>query len=224
MHKKKRSNVRRRTNSQDLEDMSSSTSSFSEEQVWGDLLKHAWDIANTIKRDNGHSLSITTYPQEAYPSPFLVCTHGHHQHSHLHDTLALFDTQYEDYLVLSSSHEKTCLILSTTAQQSDQVMNIHTTLIAMPLVDISKIYSGTIDEVSSEGWTVPFHEGRVEDKQDSAFTTERKNETESMNEWERMITVGFVPCIGGMKEESQLLEVVNNMVGDILDMAEVAIA
>jgi len=48
-----------------------------------------------------------------------------------------------------------------------------------------------------------------------------KNETEAMNEWERMIVVDFVPGLGGMKEEAQLLDVVNKMMGDIQDMGEV---
>jgi len=42
-----------------------------------------------------------------------------------------------------------------------------------------------------------------------------------MNDWERMITVDFVPGLGGMKEESELLETVNDMMSDILDMGEV---
>jgi len=83
MHKKKRLNVRRRTtNNQDLHYISS----FSEEHVWDNLLRHAWNLASSVKRDNGHSLSITTNPQEAYPSPFLIC----HHHSHLQDTLDLY--------------------------------------------------------------------------------------------------------------------------------------
>lgn len=213
MHKKKRSNVRRRTtNNQDLHYISS----FSKEHVWDNLLRHAWNLASSLKRDNGHSLSITTNPQEAYPSPFLIC-HHHHHYSHLQDTLDLFDTQYEDSLVLSSSHERSCLILTTTAYQVDEVTNSIPTLEATPLLDISKINAGTIDEISSQGWTIPFREH--EEERDSA--SERKNETESMNDWERMITVDFVPGLGGMKEESKLLETVNDMMSDILDMAEV---
>ena len=213
MHKKKRSNVRRRTtNNQDLHYISS----VSEEHVWDNLLKHAWNLASSVKRDNGHSLSITTNPQETYPSPFLIC-HHHHHYSHLQDTLDLFDAQYEDSLVLSSSHERSCLILTTTAYQVDEVTNSNPTLEATPLLDISKINAGTIDEISSQGWTIPFHEHGGE--RDSA--SERKNETESMNDWERMITVDFVPGLGGMKEESELLETVNDMMSDILDMVEV---
>ncbi|KAL3794725.1 hypothetical protein ACHAW5_003734 [Stephanodiscus triporus] len=42
-----------------------------------------------------------------------------------------------------------------------------------------------------------------------------------MNEWERVLSVNFVPGLGGMKEEAQLLDVVNKMMGDIQDMGEV---
>lgn len=231
IHTKRRSNIRRRANSQDdqstdielPESSSSPSSSFFVEQVWDDLIEHAWNTANTIKRDEQSGMSVTTNPQEAHPSPFLVCTRGHN-HDSVDDILALFDKHYDDSLVVSSTREETCLILTTTTLQAKQVVNSHeesqaTSLVALPLLDISKIQAGTIDEVSSQGWSVPYHEGHQQDDNDSV--PQRKNETESMNEWERMISVEFAPGLGGMKEEAQLLQVVNNLVGDIQDMAEV---
>jgi hypothetical protein len=80
------------------------------------------------------------------------------------------------------------------------------------LPDVSKIHSGTIDEVLSKGWSVPFmHESE----------RKKSNATELINHWERMIIVDFTPEVGGMKEESELLEVVNIITNDIQDMAEV---
>lgn len=48
-----------------------------------------------------------------------------------------------------------------------------------------------------------------------------KNQTETMNDWERIFVVNFAPGLGGMKEEAKLLDMVNKMMGDVQDMGEV---
>lgn len=231
-HTKRRSNVRRRTTDQDSlqqrNELNSPQSSLSpSEPVWDDLLDFAWKTALAVKRDE-HRLTVTTNPEEAHPWPFLVCSRGRtdprsESDSRVEDIITLFDKQGDECLPLSSSHNETCLILTTTALQAHQVMESHQgsqNLAAVPLLDIAKIHAGTIDEVASEGWTVPFAD-QSESQEQNPNTSPTKNETAALNEWERMIVVDFVPGLGGMKKESKLLEVVNNMMADIQDMGEV---
>lgn len=217
LHTKRKSNMRRKANNIDVDDVQSlqessdGISSFSTEGMWVNLIEHSWNAAQTIKRDE--RLSITSNPEETQPTPFLICTPRGLKYNGI-DTvqsiLGTFDKQY-DSVVVSSSLDETCIVVTTTALQARQALDKDQTLVTMPLIDISKIHSGTIDEVSSQGWSVPKESSQQE----------RKNETESMNNWERIISVDFVPGLGGMKEESQILKVVNDMMGDIQDMAEV---
>lgn len=221
LHKKARSNIRRRATVQE-DVVESSASSVSTEDMWDDLVQHAWNSAGAIKRGEDGGLQVTKNHREVHPSPFLVCIRGQGSDG-VQSVLLAFDKQDHESLVVSTSHDETCLILTTTALQARKVMVMHNpegsqALVAMPLLDVSKIHAGTIDEVSSRGWSVPYHEEQ-DQVQDSASSM--KNETEAMNEWERMIVVDFVPGLGGMKEESELLEVVNKMMGDIQDMGEV---
>ena len=221
LHSKRKSNMRRKASNVDVDDVQSlqessdGMSSFSTEGMWVNLIEHSWNAAQTIKRDE--RLSITSNPEETQPTPFLICTPRGLRHNGI-DTvqsiLGTFDKHY-DSVVVSSSLDETCIVVTTTALQARQALDKDQTLVTMPLIDISKIHSGTIDEVSSQGWSVPYHQPKESSQQ------ERKNETESMNNWERIISVDFVPGLGGMKEESQILKVVNDMMGDIQDMAEV---
>eukprot|EP00584_Thalassiosira_punctigera_P007232 CAMPEP_0172535384 /NCGR_PEP_ID=MMETSP1067-20121228/7420_1 /TAXON_ID=265564 ORGANISM="Thalassiosira punctigera, Strain Tpunct2005C2" /NCGR_SAMPLE_ID=MMETSP1067 /ASSEMBLY_ACC=CAM_ASM_000444 /LENGTH=441 /DNA_ID=CAMNT_0013320317 /DNA_START=150 /DNA_END=1475 /DNA_ORIENTATION=+ len=235
IHTKRRYNVRRRTANRDsyeqLDLLSSSSSSPSysaeHEHVWDDLLDFAWKTAEAVKRDE-QRLSVTSNPAEAHPCPFLICTRGRKDPSSdndgsVQDIMKMFDKRNDESLLLSSSHNETCLILTTTALQAQQVMESHEGshhLVVMPLLDITKIHAGTIDEVVSPGWSVPFVD-QSEQLKLSSDMQEKKNETDAINEWERMIVVDFVPGLGGMKEEAELLEVVNNMMADIQDMGEV---
>eukprot|EP00579_Thalassiosira_antarctica_P011312 CAMPEP_0201914152 /NCGR_PEP_ID=MMETSP0903-20130614/4404_1 /ASSEMBLY_ACC=CAM_ASM_000552 /TAXON_ID=420261 /ORGANISM="Thalassiosira antarctica, Strain CCMP982" /LENGTH=444 /DNA_ID=CAMNT_0048449479 /DNA_START=56 /DNA_END=1393 /DNA_ORIENTATION=- len=235
IHTKRRSNMRRRTTNQDNYErqdsfpssQSSTSQSFFEEHVWDDLLQFAWKTAYAIKRDE-HRLSVTSNPEEAHPCPFLVCTRGRKHpeldgDSSVQDIMALFGKPHEDSLLLSSSHNETCLILTTTAVRAHQVTGSYRgsqSLVAVPLLDITKIHAGTIDEVSSRGWSIPYTD-QSDQQIPSSDTSSTKNETDAINEWERMIVVDLVPGLGGMKEEAELLEVVNNMMADIQDMGEV---
>jgi hypothetical protein len=225
----RRSNVRRRTNSQDStidrdDELQPNNNPFTTaENVWEDITQHAWNKAKTIKRDGHGGLSVTEHSHEAHPCPFLVC--GRKQHdsdrNSIQHIVALFDKQYDQSVIVSSSHNETCLILTTTAHKAQQVFNSYEgggSLVAMPLLDISKIHYGTIDEVLSQGWAVPFREQQVRLPNKESST---KNDTEAMDEWERVLSVNFAPGVGGMKEEAQLLDVVNKMMGDIQDMGEV---
>lgn len=180
-----------------------------------------------MKRD-GNRLSVTSNPAEACPCPFLVCARGRRDpnadgDSSAQEMLALFDKRPGDSLLLSSSHNETCLILTDTALQTHTVIDGYRgqgqTLVAVPLLDITKIHAGTIDEVSSQGWSVP--EARPDQQTPGSDTAPAKNETDAINQWERVIVVDLVPGVGGMKEESEFLEVVNNMMSDIQDMGEV---
>ena len=227
IHNKRRSNMRRRTvdqeRSNEYQDSSSSGTSDLAEQMWDNLLQHAWNTAQTIKRDKRKGLSVTPYPEEVHEFPFLVCMRGRRYHSNLEDDdggvqdiMRLFDKQYEELLLVSSSYDETCLILTTPARKVHQVTESYQgsqTLVSIPLLDITKIQAGTIEEVSSEGWAVPFNENQIE--------SNNMNETEAINQWERVIVVDFVPGLGGMKEESELLDVVNSMMSDVQDMGEV---
>jgi len=229
LHTERKSNVRRRAA---IEDMSAelqgspSTSESFTDIVWHGLVQHAWDRAQTIKREE--RISVTSNQEEALPCPFLVCKRGRTQQnsdngSSVQDITALFDTQYEDSVLVSSSHDETCVILTTTAPKAHQVVDNQEaiendgseSLVAVPLLDIAKIHAGTIAEVSSNGWSVPYNEHAAQK------VSNNMNETEAINQWERMIVVDFAPGLGGMKEESELLAVVNNMMGDIQDMGEV---
>jgi len=106
-----------------------------------------------------------------------------------------------------------CLVLSTTSDEGREVIeSFGGSLIGVPLPDVSKIHSGTIDEVLSKGWSIPFSQEQA---------AKKSNATEMINHWERIIIVDFTPELGGMKEESDLLEVVNIITNDIQDMGEV---
>eukprot|EP00581_Thalassiosira_minuscula_P009127 CAMPEP_0183707726 /NCGR_PEP_ID=MMETSP0737-20130205/4220_1 /TAXON_ID=385413 /ORGANISM="Thalassiosira miniscula, Strain CCMP1093" /LENGTH=420 /DNA_ID=CAMNT_0025935455 /DNA_START=228 /DNA_END=1490 /DNA_ORIENTATION=+ len=229
MHTKRRSNMRRKaTNADNFETPQSISNgpSFFEEHVWDDLVQFAWKTALAIKRDE-ERLSVTSDPEEAQPCPFLVCTRGRkpsnsHGEGGVQEIITLFDKRYEESLLLSSSHNETCVILTMPALHARQVTDSYDgsrSLVTVPLLDITKIHAGTIDEVSSRGWSVPFTDPSEHTPNSDAPSM--KNETEAINQWERMIVVDFVPGLGGMKEESQLLEVVNNMMADIQDMGEV---
>lgn len=222
-----KSYVRRRTSLQDSE-LESSKSPYAAELMWNELIQHAWNLARTIKRGRSGGLSITEIPNEAHAWPFLVCARRRKNLSldssgvEDIDIAAHFDKHHGESSLVSSSHAETCVLLTTTALKVGQVLGDtdgRLSLVAVPLVDIAKIHYGTIDEVTSQGWLVPFHEqhgGEVNDKQSPS-----KNQTEALNDWERVIEVNFVPGLGGMMEEAQLLSVVNEMMGDIQDMGEV---
>jgi len=181
-----------------------------------------------MKRDE-HRLSVTSNPEEACPSPFLVCVRGRTDQnsdgvSSAQDIIiTLFNKRQDEFLLLSSSRNDTCLILTTTALYAHRVIDAYRgqgqTLVVVPLLDITKIHAGTIDEVSSRGWSVP-EDGRDQETP-GTDTSPTKNETDAINQWERVIVVDLVPGLGGMKEESELLEVVNSMMSDIQDMGEV---
>lgn len=228
VHNKRRSNMRRRATSEgsiEQQELSSSKS-FPTDKVWDDLMEHSWQTARTIKRDDHGGLRVTTDPEEAQPIPFLVCERGRKQQQEHSDDgednsvwhiIALFEKQYSESLLVSSSNDETCLILTLSALDADEVVEEYEetsmSLVVVPLLDITKIHAGTVDEVSSQGWSVPFHE-QVDE-------IDVHNSTEALNHWERMIVVDFVPGLGGMHEEAELLDVVNNMMGDIQDMGEV---
>lgn len=229
LHSKGRSNVRRRAVTQDSHQLNDEkekmmSAPLSTEHVWDDLMQHAWDTAGTVKRDKGSGLSVTPHPLEAHPFPFLVCIQGKESDS-VKDILSLFDKSSDESLLsLSSSQNESCFVLTTTAFQAYQAVENYEgsqSLVTVPLLDISKIHAGTVDEVSSRGWSVPYHEPQDQSSSNNNNMPSTKNETEAMNEWERMIVVDFVPGLGGMKEEAELLDVVNSMMGDIQDMGEV---
>ena len=224
----KRSNVRRRRMSihdDTITDDNSQPVSSIAEQVWEDITQHSWNKAKSIQRYGHGGLSTTNNLKDAHPCPFLVCTRGHHLvRNSVKDTLAMFDIDEDDdqYVIVSSSSDEICFILSTTAHTAQHVVmdnNVEGSqrLVVMPVADISKIHVETMDVVTSQGWTVPFHEQQRRVRNDEST----KNQTETMNDWERILVVDFAPGLGGMKEEAQLLEVVNKMMGDVQDMGEV---
>lgn len=226
----KRSHVRRRTAVQSehgdfYSDANNNPSSS--DFVWNELTQHAQNVVRTISRGKRGSLTVTDNPNEAHSFPFLICKRGRRDHSsdssYVDDILAMFDKQHgESSIITTSSRTETCLIVTTTALKVQQVSEIYEesafNLIALPMLDIAKIRYGTIDEVSSQGWSVPF---RAPHDDEMSNKSSLKNETEELYNWERIIEVEFVPGLGGMKEEAQLLAVVNMMMGDIQDMGEV---
>lgn len=230
LHTKRRSSVRRRTATvQDIifdNDDSTVSASLSStmSSIWDDLLQHAWNTAQTIGRNEHGGLSVTEDTSDAHAFPFLVCAYGGKQTRRslsAQDTISLFGKQYDESLVVSSKHNETCVVITITSDEVQRVLEDHAdskSLVALPLLDITKIHAGTVDEVTSEGWAVPYHKQHEQPSSDAPST---KNETEAINEWERMIVVDFVPGLGGMKEEAQLLKVVNDMMGDIQDFGEV---
>jgi hypothetical protein len=109
------------------------------------------------------------------------------------------------------------LTLTTSdASQGISSYNGRHDIIAMPLVDIIKIQQNTIDETSSLGWSVPYVNNSKADPSPSLSN----NVTERLGQWERLIIVDFAPGLGGMREESELLTVVNEIMSDIQDMGE----
>ncbi|KAL9181516.1 hypothetical protein ACHAXT_010321 [Thalassiosira profunda] len=226
MHTKRRSNVRRRIAYQAEHEHPRSVSSSHDasvfaEHAWDQLMRYAWNAARTIQRKERGGLTVTPNPDEAHLFPFLVCTRrGQDGYDNsvgsVEDMVALFDKQYYDGLTVSSSRDETCVILTVPAWQVQENVEGNPGLVAVPLLDIAKIHAGTIDEVSSQGWSVPFVEQMAEQGSIS-------NETEAIAHWERILVVDFVPGLGGggLKEESELLDVVNGMMGDIQDMGEV---
>ncbi|KAL7495009.1 hypothetical protein ACHAWT_003603 [Skeletonema menzelii] len=205
IHAKSRTLMRRRASVQNRELEGKTRALFdwssghvhTSEDIWNDILQHTWKIADTIKRGEGKSV------------PFLVCG----EHLDFNDIVASFNKLEEEAMIVSSSHNEVCLVLSTTSVQGREVTDsFGGSLIGVPLPDITKIHSGTIDEVLSKGWSVPFSQEQAPKK---------SNATEMINHWERIIIVDFTPELGGMKEESDLLEVVNIITNDIQDMGEV---
>ena len=226
IHEKSRTLMRRRASVQNIEqDIDSKTRAlfdrssshvYTSEDIWNDIVQHTWRIADTVKRGEGKSLTRATHiDDETVSVPFLVCGEGHLD---FNDIVTSFNKLEEEAMLVSSSHNEVCLVLSTTSVQGREVSESFATdsfagsLIGVPLPDITKIHSGTIDEVLSKGWSVPFSQVQ---------SPKKSNATEMINHWERIIIVDFTPEIGGMKEESDLLEVVNTITNDIQDMGEV---
>ena len=205
-------------------------SPFSAEHFWSDLVDHAWHTAESMQLDKLGGLTKTNNIEHTSPCPFLVCARDNsngkgrnaESNSRFQDVMSAFNKSYDETLLIASTHNETCLILTTTAQATRGVVGDYQheqMLVAMPLLDVMKIHAGTVDEVSSRGWSVPFIEHANEMINEGSQRAE--NATEAINNWERMIVVDFVPGLGGMKEESELLDVVNAMMGDIQDMGEV---
>jgi len=237
IHTKRRSNIRGRKTDQEQDNtgqqgslpssQSSTRQIYFTEQIWDDLVEFSWKTAYAMKRDE-HRLLVTSNPEEASPCPFLVCIRGRKDEnsdgeSSVQEMIALFDKRHDESLLLSSSHNETCLILTATALQAHKIIDSYRgqgdTLVGIPLVDVTKIHAGTIDEVSSRGWSVP--ETLRDQQSPGTDMSPTKNETNAINQWERVIVVDLAPGLGGMKEEAELLVVVNDMMSDIQDMGEV---
>ncbi len=219
IHAKSKPSMRRVSIQSSGEDVSKSRASldrssghvYTSEDIWGDIVQHTWNIADTINRDEGESLTRTTYnDDETLAIPFLVCGEGHLD---FNDIVASFNKLEEEAMFVSFYQDELCLVLSTTSAEAEEVLgSFGGSLKGIPLPDVSKIHSGTIDEVLSKGWSIPFTQEQ---------TAKKSNATEMINHWERIIIVDFTPELGGMKEESDLLEVVNIITNDIQDMGEV---
>jgi hypothetical protein len=236
IHDKKRSNIRRRSVewNEKIDDTVlthlKSASSYTKDHIWEDLIEHAWQSAESMHRSSAGSLiKISNDETETIPCPYLICTMelpGHKRHttgsSEYENMITTFNKGYAESLLVKSAFNETCAVLTLTADEarlgSDNYKGDRS-MIAMPLVDIMKIHSGTIDEVSSLGWSVPYVNSSQTEP--SKLIVRSTNATEMLNEWERIIIVDFVPGLGGMKEEAQLLQVVNEMMNDIQDMGEV---
>jgi len=222
IHAKSKTLMRRRASIQNREedviksralfDRRSSGHVYTSEDIWDDIVRHTWKISDTIKRVEGKSLTRTTYDDdETLPIPFLVCGE---EHLDVNDIVASFNKLEEEALLVSSSHDEFCLVLSTTSVQGREVIDsFGGSLKGVPLPDFTKIQPGTIDEVLSKGWSVPFSQEQV--------VTKKSNATEMINHWERIIIVDFTAELSGMKEEADLLKVVNVITNDIQDMGEV---
>lgn len=238
IHSKQRSNVRRRNikNNQNDKPVSipasnGAASDRAVDRIWSNVLEHAWDVAKSIRRSSiGSFVREANTDGEAIPCPFLVCTmdiKGPKRQSsytnHAYDDLiSAFNKSYEETLLVKSAHNETCTILTLSTSVASQGMRQYQgeqNMAMMPLVDVMKIQSGTVDEVSSLGWTVPYRNSSNAAVSNKASIS--ANITEKLNQWERLITVDFAPGLGGMKEESELLKVVNTMISDIQDMGEV---
>jgi hypothetical protein len=231
-HSKQRSNVRRRSLdwNEDKTAVSSVTSKEAPvyaEDVWNNLVQHAWQTANSIHRTSiGSLIHSNEAEQDSIPCPFLVCTmeiKGQQRHSSstndYEDILTSFNKGYEQSILIKSAHNETCGVLTLTTSDASQGISSYNgrhDIIAMPLVDIIKIQQNTIDETSSLGWSVPYVNNSKADPSPSLSN----NVTERLGQWERLIIVDFAPGLGGMREESELLTVVNEIMSDIQDMGE----
>jgi hypothetical protein len=195
--------------------------------LWNNLVQHAWSIAKSMHRSSiGSLIQTADSDDEIISCPFLVCAMDEKGQEHGHRTddyeqiITAFNKGYDESLLVKSAHNETCGILTLNpfdAQRGIDNFKGKQRLTAMPLVDIMKIQPGTVDEVSSLGWSVPYYADDTNNMVSSS-----KNATEKLGlSWERVIVVDFAPGIGGMREESQLLEVVNTIVSDIQDIAEV---
>eukprot|EP00804_Cyclotella_cryptica_P018748 CCRYP_007229-RA/>CCRYP_007229-RA protein AED:0.39 eAED:0.39 QI:430/1/1/1/1/1/2/42/458 len=243
IHSKQHSNIRKRSihwneniknsfTSSSYSNNVSGSSSYAIDRVWSNLVKHAWHTAETVHRSALGSFTKTSNSEEdTIPCPFLVCTMeipGHDRHTtsttsnDYQKIIASFNKGYEESLLVKSAHNETCAILTLTAVDARHSVESYKgdhNIVLIPLVDVMKIHSGTIDEVSSLGWSVPYVNNSM--KELSNTRGRSMNATEMLHQWERLIIVDFVPGLGGMREEAELLKVVNTMMGDIQDMGEV---
>ncbi|KAL7513010.1 hypothetical protein ACHAXN_010434 [Cyclotella atomus] len=233
LHSRQHFNVRRRSldwneNSAGNSERNAAAASSTEitvDIIWNNLVQHAWKIAKSMHRTSIGSLVQTADSEdEAISCPFLICAMDEiGQNSHRTDNykqlIAAFNKEYEESLLVKSAHNETCGIVTlnpSDAQRGIASYEGQQHVIAMPLVDIMKIQSGTLDEVSSIGWSVPYANNTS-----AVSSSSSKNVTERLGLWERIIVVDFAPGVGGMREESQLLDVVNSIVSDIQDIGEV---
>ena len=248
IHSKQRSYVRKRSKNNQIDNSVPSTSSNAAaaaathlvDEIWNSLVTHAWDTVESMHRGSTGSFIRTTNKEATIPCPFLLCAiemKGQTRHSSTVNVytnlLSAFNKSSEESLLVRSAHNETCGILTLSASEAHDGISKHNVgqhnnddsvtsqqnIIAMPLVDVMKIHTGTVDEVSSLGWSVPYvNNSDILVPPNSAALT---NATQKLNQWERLIIVDFSPGLGGMKEERELLDLVNTMMSDIQDMGEV---
>ena len=193
----------------------------STEQVWLNLMDHAWSTAdffcshNTDEdQEEGSSSSIELRHKLC---PFLICSS-----SGIGQDVSLL---LDDYVYLpiieypsDDDDDKNCVVLQTTPSRARTIISEkdQEALVVQPLLDVMKIHPNTIDMVTSPGWKVPF----IHEDDYHSVSSSPHNASEASKHWERTLTVHLVAGLD-LDSESKSISTLEDIINDIQDMSEV---
>jgi len=192
----------------------------STEQVWLNLMDHAWSTAdffcshNTEDQEEGSSSSIELRHKLC---PFLICSS-----SGIGQDVSLLLDDYDSLPTIEypsdDDDDKNCVVLQTTPSWARKIISEkdQEALVVQPLLDVMKIHPNTIDMVSSPGWKVPF----IHEDDYHSVSSSPHNASEASKHWERTLTVHLVAGLD-LDSESKSISTLEDIINDIQDMSEV---
>lgn len=200
------------------------------EDMWAGFVEHGWDMATMSESGESDEIEQMNLsgptPSVEKSSSFLVCTRGGQMSGfeRLQPVLAAFGAELSDTLVVSNQQDETCRFVTSTASQAFSIAGKTVDSLSfavIPVFDIMKISIGSIDEVSSERWSIPqpLSHSRSLVSTGISMQNDTLSKDDNSNEWERSIMVGLAPGIGGNSAD-ECEEIAAKIISDVREMAQ----